>query len=832
MAPSHVSRLKEYPMDDQEKSKEELLNEIRGLRQKVAELEGKRTPVDPHHQIWETLLDNTPDLVYFKDTDHGIIACSQAYADVVGAETREELIGKTASDLWPHEAEEILADERQVLGGEPMVRKERRVTIASGETRWYLLTKIPVYENGKITGFFAIDKDITKRKQAEQALRESESRFRRIYESNMISISFWNEEGQITDANQAFLDMIGYDRADLKSDQLRWAEITPEKYSERDQEAMQEIREKGIHAPFEKEYIRKDGSRVPVLLGGATLEGGKHLGITYAVDITDRKQAMEALEESHERFITILDSLDAHIYAADMDTYEILFQNQKMRDDFGEIKDGQPCYQQYRDLPSPCRHCSNHKLLDENGEPTGLNTWEGKNPLTGKWYFNYDRAIKWIDGRYVRLQIAFDITTRKEIELELEKSEEKLRNIVEYSTNLFYVHTPDHKLTYVSPQSQHFLQCEPEEAMVRWTEFITDHPVNKKGLQATQRAIDSGERQPPFELQLIGKEGKTIWVEVNEAPLVEDGETKAIIGSLTDITKRKQALKQDEERRMYLESVLKAAPDAIVTLDADQRVVEWNPGCKELFGYTTEEAVGELLDDLITKDDVLDEAQKYTRIVQEGIDLAATETVRYRKDGSPVEVIVAGSPIMVDGKMTGAIGVYTDISERVRMEEALRAMALRDDLTGLYNRRGFNVLAEQHFKVANREKRRLILLYGDVDNLKNINDTLGHLEGDQALRMIARALESTFRKSDIIARIGGDEFVVLALESEKAHPEELIQRLENNLQKIKRQDDNTIPVSITMGWSIYDPQQPCSLDELLILADKAMYNRKPGNTSA
>jgi len=819
-------------MSQTQRSREELIKENEALRQRVAELEAQRAPVDPHHQMWETLMENTPDLVYFKDTEHGIINCSQAYADAVGAETRQELVGKTASDLWPREAEEILEDEHRVLSGEPMIRKERRVTIASGETRWYLLTKIPITVNGEISGFFAIDKDITKRKAAEQALLESESRFRRIYDSNMISISYWNEEGVITDANQAFLDMIGYDRSDLEALDLRWAEITPEEYTEQDQAAMQEIRENGIHAPFEKEYIKKDGTRVPVLLGGATLEGGNHLGITYAIDITDRKQVMEALEESHDRFITILDSLDAHIYAADMDTHEILFQNKKMTDDFGERTGGQTCYEQYRGGSSPCPHCSNHKLLDENGKPTGVNTWEGKNPLTGKWYFNYDRAIRWIDGRYVRLQIAFDITARKEIENELEKSEEKLRNIVEYSTNLFYVHTPDHELTYVSPQSQHFLQCSPEEAMVRWTEFITDHPVNKRGFEATQRAIDTGERQAPFELKLIGKEGKTIWVEVNEAPLVEDGETQAIIGSLTDITKRKQALQRDEERRMYLESVLKAAPDAIVTLDADHRVVEWNPGCRELFGYNSIEAVGELLDDLITKDEVQDEAQKYTEMVQEGHDLAATETVRYRKDGSPVEVIVAGSPIIVNGKTIGAIGVYTDISERVRMEDALRAMALRDDLTGLYNRRGFNVLADQHLKVANRENRRLILLYGDVNNLKDINDTLGHLEGDQALRMIARALEGTFRKSDIIARIGGDEFVVLALESEQARPEDLIQRLNDQLQIIKDQDETNIPVSISMGWSIYEPDHPSTLDELLILADKAMYNRKPGTSNA
>lgn len=813
-------------MSDQAKTKQELINELATLRERVAELEEQRGESGSQSMMWETLMANTPDLVYFKNTEHQLIKASQAYADAVGADSPEALIGKTASQLWPHEAEEILDDERKVLDGEPLIRKERKVTTASGESRWYLLTKIPIYEDGNVVGFFAMDKDITKRKQAEQALAESESRFRRIYDSNMIGISYWNKEGIITDANQAYLDMIGYDHSDLEAHKLRWAEITPEEYSDRDQEAMQEIREKGIHAPFEKEYIKKDGSRVPVLLGGASLEGKKHLGITYAVDITERKRAMEALEESHERFITILDSLDAHIYAADFETYEVLFSNKKMREDFEGNLEGETCYEIFRDLSSPCPHCSNFKLLDGEGEPTGIHTWEGKNPLTKKWYLNYDRAIKWIDGRYVRLQMAFDITARKEMEKELQKSEQKLRNIVEYSTNLFYMHTTDHVLTYVSPQSREFLQCEPEEAMVRWTEFITDHPVNEQGFASTEKAIRTGERQPPFELQLRGKEGKIIWVEVNEAPLVENGETVAIVGSLTDITKRKRAMQQNKERRMYLESVLKAAPDAIVTLDADHRIVEWNPGAEELFGYTADEAVGNYLDDLITKGNILEEAQGYTQHVQNGKELPARETVRYRKDGSPVEVILAGSPIIVDGEMIGAIGVYTDISDRVRMEEALRSMALRDDLTGLYNRRGFSVLANQHLKVANREKRRLILLYGDVDNLKGINDQYGHLQGDRALEDVSRALKSTFRKSDIVARIGGDEFVVLAMEFEKASPLQLITRLEKKLEGVVSQERRLYDLNVSMGWSIYDPTSPSSLEELLILADKAMYKRK------
>jgi len=133
------------------------------------------------------------------------------------------------------------------------------------------------------------------------------------------------------------------------------------------------------------------------------------------------------------------------------------------------------------------------------------------------------------------------LTSRERILTELHKSEEKHRSIVENATNLFYSHTADHELTYISPQCRKFFQCEQEEAMIQWTEFATDNPINKKGFELTQKAIDSGKPQKPYELELEGKQGKRIIVEVNETPVLNNRKTTAIVGSLTDITERKQA---------------------------------------------------------------------------------------------------------------------------------------------------------------------------------------------------------------------------------------------------------------------------------------------------
>ena len=303
---------------------------------------------------------------------------------------------------------------------------------------------------------------------------------------------------------------------------------------------------------------------------------------------------------------------------------------------------------------------------------------------------------------------------------------------------------------------------------------------------------------------------------------------ETVAGQMAIAIRNVRLYEESKERRLYLEGVLGAAPDAIVTLDAHHRIVEWNAGAEKLFEYSREEVIGQNLDDLITSPDVFEEAGGFTHRIMGGGEVPPAETIRYRKDGSPVDVIVAGSPIMVGDEFLGVVAVYTDITARVRMEETLRALALLDELTDLYNRRGLSILAEQQLKMAHRAKRRMVLLFADFDGLKQINDTLGHQEGDRALVETAEALEETFRESDIVARIGGDEFVVLAIETNGSPAEVLIHRLQENLEARNAREGRRYELSLSVGLARYDPERPCSIEELLAQADRAMYERKRG----
>ena len=130
----------------------------------------------------------------------------------------------------------------------------------------------------------------------------------------------------------------------------------------------------------------------------------------------------------------------------------------------------------------------------------------------------------------------------------MKESETKLKNIIENSTNLFYTHSADGEITFISPQVRHVLGYEPEEVMQHWTDFVTDNPINQEALEFTEKAVRTGERQPTYELEMQRKDGKKIIVEVRESPILENGKVVSIVGSLTDITERKLAEEELKKR--------------------------------------------------------------------------------------------------------------------------------------------------------------------------------------------------------------------------------------------------------------------------------------------
>jgi diguanylate cyclase (GGDEF)-like protein len=166
------------------------------------------------------------------------------------------------------------------------------------------------------------------------------------------------------------------------------------------------------------------------------------------------------------------------------------------------------------------------------------------------------------------------------------------------------------------------------------------------------------------------------------------------------------------------------------------------------------------------------------------------------------------------------------IEKQKKIGKELQTLSLTDEMTGLHNRRGFLVHLNQLLKTSIRQNQGFYILYADLDNLKTINDRLGHKEGDIAITVIADILKTNFRDADVVSRIGGDEFVVAPVGKKGDNPEHIARRLQKQLTVHNKKNNSPYNLSVSIGIAYYDPHYPCSIDTLIANADTLMYKQK------
>jgi len=277
------------------------------------------------------------------------------------------------------------------------------------------------------------------------------------------------------------------------------------------------------------------------------------------------------------------------------------------------------------------------------------------------------------------------------------------------------------------------------------------------------------------------------------------------------------AFREEIDHRKRVETSLRASEnrfrtildenaDGIIAVDRDSIIRYVNPAAESLLHSPGEGLLGSKFAFPVVAGEVCEVDIPH----EDGERLVAKlHAVKTEMDGKPLYVVT-----------------LSDITEMARLREELRALALRDELTGLYNRRGFRILAQQQLKLARRAKTHMLLLFADYDRLKEINDSHGHDAGDQALTEAARLMTGTFRESDVVARLGGDEFAVLAIDAPEGSAKMLVKRLKEAVLSLNSGNGRRCALSLSLGVAHWDPTQPCSLDEILTQADRAMYAEK------
>lgn len=291
------------------------------------------------------------------------------------------------------------------------------------------------------------------------------------------------------------------------------------------------------------------------------------------------------------------------------------------------------------------------------------------------------------------------------------------------------------------------------------------------------------------------------------------------------------SMKHVSEYQYYVTTLRKQArildliSDALILCDFDNKITYWNRTAERQYGWVAEEAIGRHLDELLKTNSPIPVDKIVALLIQEG--LWEGEVVQTHRNGSQL-IVWSHCALLKDEKerITGILQINRDMTEQKQKEEQIRNLSMTDELTGIYNRRGFLAFSQQQLKIANRMKKGTNLFFADMDGLKWINDNFGHQEGDRAIIDVANIFKNTFRESDIVARMGGDEFAVIGIEAIHVDAEVLAARLQENIERRNKENTRPYKLSISVGVVRYNPENPCSVEELLDQADKLMYEQK------
>src|SRR6202162_3414895 len=305
-----------------------------------------------------------------------------------------------------------------------------------------------------------------------------------------------------------------------------------------------------------------------------------------------------------------------------------------------------------------------------------------------------------------------------------------------------------------------------------------------------------------------------------------DGHISGTVAIAIDTTARKTLHDALQKQTVYFASLFEGAPEAIAILDQDDRIMRINGQFTALFGYSDEEAIGVNINQLLVPGELAEEGEMLCTRVAAGESIRA-ESLRRHKDGHTFWVSISATRFGAGDEPGKVYAMYQDISARKRAEDDLRALLLVDELTGLPNRRAFIQLSEQQLKLAIRMERDVLMIFIDVDHLKYINDTWGHLAGDRALIDTARVLKESCREADIIARLGGDELVALMTVDSDKTAELVCGRILASVESHNLETQRRYPLSLSVG-ATRTKAEGTMLADLLAQADTALYEQKRG----
>ena len=432
------------------------------------------------------------------------------------------------------------------------------------------------------------------------------------------------------------------------------------------------------------------------------------------------------------------------------------------------------------------------------------------------------------DGKVEGVVVTFkDITERKRTEEALRESGERYRVLVENASDIIFRTDVNGQLTFVNPAMIHVTGYEKEELIGKHYTILIRSDMRDNAIKFFGRQMVKGLHNTYSEYPIITKDGRNLWFGQNTQLIVKDGKVvgfQVVSRDITELKRMEEKLRFEEQRfRAFVEH----SSDMIVLVNPEGVILYVNPAIESVLGFKPEERIGAKGSEIVHPDDIEALADVFNTLSRDTNSPVMNAELRLRhKDGSWRTLEAVGSNLVKNNVVESIIINYRDITERKKAEEQIQYLATHDLLTDLPSLRFAKDRMSVALNMARRYKKAVAVMFIDLDGFKDVNDTLGHDAGDYVLKQVAKRLLSCVRETDTVARVGGDEFLIIATEIN--NPENAAQIAEKVIHLISQPiifNGRQAVVSVSIGIALF-PDDSIDMDQLIKKADEAMYRVK------
>lgn len=740
--------------------------------------------------------------------------------------TSEELSTMTPLDIEPELNGQSF---RKLL--EPLLRGEQEQILFNTVHRRKDGSLYPVevnvqlfeYEREKV--YVALINDLTERDKMVNELKEKEATLNTIVSTARDAIVMMDEKGNVTFWNQAAERLFGYTREEILREPFRLL-VSDEKLIETVRQIYRHILLTGegraVGKTIEVKGKRKDGQELDVELSISAIklnDAWHAVGIIR--DISERKQSEEELANSRKQYLELAENAPIGILKCDQ-AGNIIYVNPKTLEILGSPSSEETKKINLLTFPLLVKYGLSEKLKEcmQKNEPS---TYE----------MNYE--TRWGKKVWLRIHIKpqvdkntvigaqiiiDDITERKQLEEENRRKDKQFRSMLEALPNPSYLIAKDRRILALNKAAKELGAAEGDYCWQSIHSLRTISAAEREAFETTGKPLPgtkcyfcladeamASEQKENCEVTLDCIVWDTWWVPVDEDKYLH---------YIVDVTKYKKMEEELRQRKEFLELLLSSMPAGVIVIDAKtHRIENVNMEAAAMIGAAPEEIIGK------TCFEFFPHCKGCCPVINLGQDVNRAERILHRADGAEIPVLKTVKKIQTDSEEK-LIETFVDLTERKKMEEQLYMLSITDPLTNAYNRRYFVQMLELEIERARRTGLPFSLIMADLDHFKSINDRFGHAAGDLALKSLVSLIQKRIRKTDILARWGGEEFILLLPDTPREGAVDLAEEMRRQLMNLDIPGVGRVTVSFGVaGFCDSD-----TADSIVIRADNLLYEAK------